>query len=115
LVDHRSFVLAELLPDRVQLLAQEPLALLLLRSSLDVLANPAPDLQLGEALALQPGRELEPLDDVDLLQQLHTLRERDVGRVRARRPGRRFRPWRTPARGAARAGPAPRRRCRPPA
>ena len=41
-------------------------------------------LQLGEPLALELERELEPLDDVDRLEQLDALREADVGRVGAR-------------------------------
>ncbi len=45
---------------------------------------------LGEPLALQGERVLEPLDDIDLLEQLDALRERDVGCVGGRvreRPG----------------------------
>ena len=78
------FVLAELLADRVELLAQEPLALLLLRTGLHVVADAGAHLQLGEPLALELHGELEALDDVDRLEQLDALRERDVGRVRAR-------------------------------
>ena len=66
LVDDRALVLAELLADRVHLAAQEPLALLLLRAGLDVVADAAANLQLGEPLALEREGELEPLDDVDL-------------------------------------------------
>ena len=47
------------------LLAQEVLALLLLRAGLDVVADAAAHLQLGEPLALEAERELEALDDVD--------------------------------------------------
>ncbi len=46
-------VLAELLADRLHLLAQEVLALLLLGARLDVVADAHADLQLGEPLALQ--------------------------------------------------------------
>ena len=75
LVDDRALVLAELLADRVHLLAEEPLALLLLRALLDVVADAAPHLQLGEPLALELEGELQPLDDVDRLEQLDALRE----------------------------------------
>ena len=84
LVDDRALVLAELLADRVHLLPEEPLALLLLRAFLDVVADAPPHLQLGEPLALELEGELQPFDDVDRLEQLDALRERDVGRVRAR-------------------------------
>ena len=84
LVDDGALVLAELLADRVHLLAEEPLALLLLRALLDVVADAPAHLQLGEPLALDREGELEPLDDVDGLEQLDALRERHVGRVRAR-------------------------------
>ena len=84
LVDDRAFVLAELLADRLHLLAQHVLALLLLDVGVDVLANALPHLQLGEPLALQCEGELEPFDDVDLLEKLDALGERDVGRVGAR-------------------------------
>ena len=75
LVDDGALVLAELLADRVHLLAEEPLALLLLRALLDVVADAAPHLQLGEPLALELEGELQPLDDVDRLEQLDALRE----------------------------------------
>ena len=84
LLDDRALVLAELLADRVHLPAQEPLALLLLRARLDVVADALPHLKLGEPLALQRQRVLEPLDHVDLLEQLDPLREGDVGGVGAR-------------------------------
>ena len=51
-------VLAELLADRLHLLAQDVLALLLGGALLDVVADAAPDLQLGEALALELEGEL---------------------------------------------------------
>ena len=81
LVDDGGLVLAELLADRVHLLAQEVLALLLLRARLDVVADAAADLQLGQPLALQANGELEPLGDVERLQQLDLVREGQVGRV----------------------------------
>ena len=84
LLDDRALVLAELLADRVHLLAEEPLALLLLRALLDVVTDAAPHLQLGEPLPLELEGELQPLDDVDGLEQLDALREGDVGRVGAR-------------------------------
>src|SRR5258708_15141938 len=82
LVDDRALVLAELLPDRLHLLAQDVVALLLLDVGVDVLANAATHLQLGQALTLQCEREVETLDDVDLLEQLDALRseERRVGK-----------------------------------
>ena len=61
LLDDRAVVLAELLADRLHLLAQEVLALLLLGAGLDVVADAAAHLQLGQALALELERELEPL------------------------------------------------------
>ena len=48
LLDDRALVLAELLADRLHLLAQEVVALLLLRAVLDVLADALAHLQLGE-------------------------------------------------------------------
>ena len=75
LVDDRAVVLAELLADRLHLLAQEVLALLLLRAGLDVVADAAAHLQLGEPLALERDGELEPLDDVERLEQLDLLLE----------------------------------------
>ena len=76
-----AVVVAELLADRLELAAQDVLALLLLRAGLDVLADAAAHLQLGEPLALQAQRQLEPLDDVDRLEQLDLVGEADVGRV----------------------------------
>ena len=83
LVDHGAVVLAELLADRLHLLAQEVLALLLLRAGLDVVLDAAAHLQLREPLALEADRQLEPLDDVQRLQQLDALLEGQVGRVGA--------------------------------
>jgi hypothetical protein len=75
-------VLAELLADRLHLLAQHVLALLLLRALLHVLSDAAADLQLGEAFPLQLERVLEAFDGVDLVQQLHLLLEGELGSVR---------------------------------
>ena len=79
-----AVVLAELLPDRLHLAAQDVLALLLCSAGLDVLADAHADLQLGEPLALQAQRQLEPRDDVDGLEQLHLVGEVDVGCVGSR-------------------------------
>ena len=79
-----AVVLAELLADRLHLAAQDVLALLLCSAGLDVLADAQADLQLGEPLALQAQRQLEPLDDVDGLEQLHLVGEVDVGCVGGR-------------------------------
>ena len=81
LLDHGSVVVAELLADRVHLAPQDVLALLLLRAFLDVLADALPHLQGGEHFALQLGRELQPLAQVQRLEQAELLLERDVGRV----------------------------------
>ena len=88
LLDDGGVVLAELLADRVHLSAQEPLALLSVGAGLDVVADALAHLQLGEPLALQPHRELEPLSHVERLEQLDLLLEREVGGV-ARRVGER--------------------------
>ena len=61
LLDDRAFVLAELLADRVELAAQDVLALLLLDARLDVLLDAPPHLHQREALALELEGELEPL------------------------------------------------------
>ena len=53
LVDDRSVVVAELLADRLHLLAQEVLALLLLGAGLHVVADARAHLQLGQPLALE--------------------------------------------------------------
>ena len=77
----RGLVLAQLLADRLQLAAQDVLALLALSALLDVVADPLADLQLGQALALKPQGELEPLDHVHRLEQLDPLLEGDLRRV----------------------------------
>ncbi len=81
LVDDRGGVLAQLALDRLHLLAQEVLALLLVGALADVLADLAAQLQLDEPLALDPGGELEALGDVERLEDLDLLLERHVGRV----------------------------------
>ena len=81
-VGDRRVVLAELLADRLHLLAEDVLALLALCALLDVVADAAAHLKLGEPLALKLHCELQPLDDVDLLQQLDLLLEGDLRRVR---------------------------------
>ena len=88
LLDDGRLVLAELLLDRLELLAQDVLALLLLHPGVDVLADALTNLHQRQALALEGERELESLRDVDGLEHLHLLLERQVGRV-ARRVGQR--------------------------
>ena len=83
LVDHRGVVVAELLADRVHLLAQEVLPLLLLGARLDVIADAPAHLQLGEPLALHAERELEALGHVERLEQLGLLLVGQVRRVAA--------------------------------
>jgi hypothetical protein len=63
------------------LAAQDVLALLALSALLDVFADPMTDLQLGQALALEPHGELEPLDHVNCLEQLDALFEGDLRSV----------------------------------
>ena len=81
LVDDRAVVLAELAADRLHLLAQEVLALLLVGAVLDVVADALAHLQLGQALALERQRQLEALGDVERLEQLDLLLEGQVGGV----------------------------------
>ena len=83
LVDERRVVLPELLADRVHLLAQEVVALLLVRALLDVVADLAADLQLGEPLALHLQRRLQALGDVEQAEQLLLLLEGEVRGVAA--------------------------------
>ena len=64
LLDDAAGVLAQLALDRLHLLAQEVLALLLVGALADVLADLATELQLGHPLALEADGELEPLGDV---------------------------------------------------
>ena len=84
LVDDGRVVLAELLADRLQLAAQDVLALLLLGAGLDVLADALADLHLGQALALDAERELEPLADVEVSSSSTFCSNDDVGRVAGR-------------------------------
>src|SRR5207302_1396551 len=79
-----AVILAELLADGVHLAAEDVFPLLALRARLDVLANAPPNLHLGEALALDPHRELQAVDDVDGLQELDFLGEAHVGRIAGR-------------------------------
>ena len=79
LLDNRAVVVAELLLDRLHLLAQEVLALLLLRARLHVVADLAAHLPLGQALALELEGPFEPLGHVEQLEQLDLL---VVGQVR---------------------------------
>ena len=81
LLDHRGVVLVELLADRLHLLAQEVLALLLLGAGLDVVADPLADLELGQALALVAERQLQALGHVERLQQVDLLLVGEVGGV----------------------------------
>ncbi len=69
-----AVVLAELAADRLHLLAQDVLALLLGGALLDVVADLAPHLQLGEPLALHAEGELQALGDVGRLEDLDLLR-----------------------------------------
>ena len=84
LLDDGRVVVAELLADRVHLSAQEVLALLLLGAGLHVVADALAHLQLGEPLALELDRQLEPLGHVERRQQLDLLLEGDVGGVAGR-------------------------------
>ena len=81
LLGDRGVVLAQLLADRLHLLAQEVLALLLLGALLDVLADALAHLQLGQALALELDGQLEALGHVERAQQLDLLLVGEVGRV----------------------------------
>ena len=66
--------LAELLADRVELAAQQELALALLHALGDVVADAALQLDLAEHLARPAGRLLEAPLDVERLEQLELLR-----------------------------------------
>ena len=79
LADQVGLVLAQLFADRLHLFAQEVLALLLLGAGLDVVADLRAHLQLGQPLALQLDRDLQPLGDVDRLQQPQLALVGDVG------------------------------------
>src|SRR6201985_3650316 len=77
LLDDVGGVLAQLALDGLHLLAQEVLALLLVRAGLDVLADLAAQLELGQALALELDGQLEPLGDVERLEDVDLLLEVD--------------------------------------
>ena len=79
LLDDRGGVLAQLALDRLHLLAQEVLALLLVGALADVLADLAAQLQLDEPLALDLDGELEALGDVERLEDLDLLLEETSG------------------------------------
>ncbi len=79
LLDQAALVLAQLLADRVHLFAQEVLALLFLGAGLDVVADLAAHLQLGQPLALQLDRGLEPGGDVERVEQAQLLLEAEIG------------------------------------
>ncbi len=79
LLDDGRFVLAELLADRVELLPQDVFALLLLHAGVDVFADAPPDLHQGQSLALESERKIESLCNIDGLEHLHLLLERQVG------------------------------------
>ncbi len=90
LLDQVVLVLAQLLADRLHLLAQEVLALLLLGAGLDVVADLAAHLQLGQPLALQLDRDLQPLADVEGVEQAQLLLGAEF-RAEAGRVGKRAR------------------------
>jgi hypothetical protein len=81
LLDHRAVVVAELLLDRLHLLAQEVLALLLLRARLHVVADLAADLHLGQPLALKLQRATEPFGHVEDLEELDLLLVGQIGGI----------------------------------
>ena len=80
----RSVVLAELLPNRVHLLAEEVLALLFLRAGFHVLADAFAHAKLRKALLLEFQCERQALDDVERFEQLQLLGVRQIGRVSGR-------------------------------
>ena len=77
----RAFVLAQFLANRVHLLPQEVVPLLLLGARFDVLPDALPHLQLGQPLLLQAQRQRQPLDDVERLQQFDLLCVVEVWRI----------------------------------
>jgi hypothetical protein len=81
LLGDRRPVLAQLALDRLHLLAQDVLALLLVRAGLHVLADLLAQLQLGQALALELDDDLQTLRDVERLERAQLVLERHVGRV----------------------------------
>ncbi len=81
LLDDGPLVLAELLADRVELAAEDVLALLLVDTRLDVLLDASAHPHESEALTLQLERDLEALAHVDGLEEAHLLLEGQVGGV----------------------------------
>ena len=81
LLHDRALVFVELLADRLHLLAQEVLALLLVGALLHVLADALSYLQLGEAVALQLHRQLQAVGHAECAQQLDLLLVGEVGGV----------------------------------
>ena len=77
-------VLAELLADRLHLLAQHVLALLLGGALLDVVADAAPNLQLGEPLALERRASFSRSTTSIVSSSSIFWSKRQVGRVRDR-------------------------------
>src|SRR5690606_6263328 len=75
--------LVELLADRLQLTAEQELALLLVDALLDVLVDGLGDVQLGEVLAGPLYQQAEPLADVVCLEQLQLLLGLEERRVAA--------------------------------
>ena len=73
--------LGQFLADRAQLLAQQELALLLVHTLLDVLADRLGDVELSEVLAAPRDKLLQPGRHVDGLQQPQLLLVRQVRRV----------------------------------
>ncbi len=72
-------VFAELLTDRIQLLAEDVVLLPLLDSLGRLVAHLAPQFQIGEHLAHPAEEETETLPDVDRLEKLDLLLQTQVG------------------------------------
>ena len=79
--DVLAAVLAELLADRAHLLAEDGLALSLLEALGHVFADLLLQLGLGKRVPRPAEHELQTLLDVERLEDLHLLLERQVGRV----------------------------------
>ena len=73
--------LPQLLADGLELAAQQELALGLLHALLDVGLDPLAQREVGEHLAGPGEHQAQAVDDVDRLEDLHLLGERQVGRV----------------------------------
>ena len=103
LLDDVGRVLAQLALDRLHLLAQEVLALLLVGAGLHVLADALADLQLGQAVALDAGRRARGARSRRRSRAPRPSPRRSR-RARSRwcRPGRRARRWRAGTRRRAR-------------